>query len=299
MTHNNYIKGIGIAALGTFFFSTSPIFTLLIKGIPASEIAFLRIALASLFIFMFSRIKKESLSIKASDTKKFAVYGFITAMHFLFYVTSLFFTSIAHALSIVYMAPIFVTLFSAWFLKEHIHRYKYIGIGIVVMGVFVLTNFEPQMTPNMIVGDAMALISAVCYAIYSVVARRERQNYSLLCYTFWLYFWAAIFLLPFAVANFAVPKTLQSMASILLLGLLPTTLGHTLYNASIRYIHPTYSNLISTQEITGGILLGYLILGQVPSLNSIAGCLIMFIGLAIVLMDLSLLYRKYLYKQEN
>lgn len=69
------------------------------------------------------------------------------------------------------------------------------------------------------------------------------------------------------------------------MGLLPTTIGHTLYNAGIRYIHPTYANLIITQEITGGIILGYLMLGEIPSTNSIIGAIIMFIGLFAVLIE--------------
>lgn len=297
MKDKHYLKGIGIAALGTLFFSTSPVFTLLIQGVSASQIAFLRIALASLFIFIFSKFRGESLSIKASDSKKFIFYGIITGMHFLFYVKSLFFTSIAHSLSIVYTAPVFVTLFSSWFLKEHLEKYKYIGIVTVVFGVFVLTNFEPKITGEMIIGDLMALVSAVCYAVYSVAARRERQNYSLYCYTFWLYLWSAVFLLPFAAVNFVIPKTAVSVVSIVLLGLLPTTLGHTLYNASIRYVHAAYSNLISTQEITGGIILGYLVLGQAPTLNSIVGCIIMFIGLFIVIADFKRI--KLVNRQEN
>lgn len=70
-----------------------------------------------------------------------------------------------------------------------------------------------------------------------------------------------------------------------MLGFLPTTLGHTLYNAGLRYIHPTYANLISTQEVTGGVVLGYLFLGEIPSKNSIVGILVMFIGLFLVLIQ--------------
>jgi len=60
-------------------------------------------------------------------------------------------------------------------------------------------------------------------------------------------------------------------------------LGHTLYNAAVRRVHAVYVNLISTQEITGGILLGMLLLGQMPSINSIVGAVIALVGIGLVL----------------
>jgi len=60
-------------------------------------------------------------------------------------------------------------------------------------------------------------------------------------------------------------------------------LGHTLYNAAIRRVHATYANLIATQEVTGGIILGVLLLGEVPSITTIAGVVVTLVGIAGVL----------------
>jgi len=60
-------------------------------------------------------------------------------------------------------------------------------------------------------------------------------------------------------------------------------LGHTLYNAALRRTHATYVNLIATQEVTGGIILGYLFLGEVPTLSSFLGAVITLAGIVRVL----------------
>jgi len=39
-------------------------------------------------------------------------------------------------------------------------------------------------------------------------------------------------------------------------------------NAALCRTHATYVHLIATQEVTGGIILGYLLLAEVPSFNS-------------------------------
>jgi drug/metabolite transporter (DMT)-like permease len=72
--------------------------------------------------------------------------------------------------------------------------------------------------------------------------------------------------------------------AVLGLGIVPLAMGHTLYNAAVRHTHATYVNLISSQEVTGGIILGALLLGQLPSLNSVAGAAITLAGVALVLL---------------
>lgn len=280
---DSYRRGIMLVGVGTIFFSTSPVITRWVGNLPVGEIAFFRMLFGSFFIFLAAKITKTELSMRTEDIPKFLLYGFITSLHFLLYIASLMHTSIAHSLSLIYTAPVMITLITALILKEAIPRYKYLGIIIVILGIIILAGFEPMLTKEMVIGDIMALGSALCLALYSIAGRKERDNYPLLKYVFWVYLLAAVFLMPWAHREFIWPEGTKTWVFLALLGLLPTTLGHTLYNAGLRYVHPTYANLIMTQEITGGTILGYLILGEVPGKNSIIGIFIMFIGLFMVL----------------
>ena len=142
------------------------------------------------------------------------------------------------------------TIISAYYLKEQIHKYKYIGIFIVIFGIVILAGFEPNLTRRMVLGDVMAVMSAFCLALYSIAGRREKDNYHLLKYVFWLSFSCA-FSLPFAAKELTFSLSVKQWAVLILLGLLPTTISHTLYNAGIRYIHPTYANLIIIRRLPG------------------------------------------------
>jgi drug/metabolite transporter (DMT)-like permease len=68
------------------------------------------------------------------------------------------------------------------------------------------------------------------------------------------------------------------MLAVLALGLFPLGIGHTLYNAALRRAHPTRVNIIATQEVTGGILLSWWLLREVPSANAVIGAAIMLVG---------------------
>ncbi|MBI2939970.1 MAG: EamA family transporter, partial [Chloroflexi bacterium] len=61
--------------------------------------------------------------------------------------------------------------------------------------------------------------------------------------------------------------------------------GHTLYNASLRRAHPTLVNLVATQEVTGGIVLGMIFLREIPSPTTVVGVVVTLIGIALVLRD--------------
>ena len=51
----------------------------------------------------------------------------------------------------------------------------------------------------------------------------------------------------------------------------------------MRWLHPTYVNLVATQEVTGGVILALLLLGETPSLNALVGAAITLIGIVLVL----------------
>jgi drug/metabolite transporter (DMT)-like permease len=284
-------RGFLYVALGTVLFSTTPVLIRWAASLTPLEITFWRMAVAALTVGSLAVLREGRPQLGRSDLRPFAVFGLVTALHFFFYIASLSFTSITHSLALVYTAPIFVTLFSALFLHEPIARRKYLGIAVAVVGVAVLAGFEPRFSLRMLLGDLLAVGSAVCFGFYSVIGRSQRRRYPLLTYALGTYGAAALWLLPAVAVPLAgkiaagVPLGYSWLAvlSILVLGVGPLGIGHTLYNAALRRLHATYVNLIATQEVTGGVLLGFLLLGEAPSLNSALGAVITLLGIALVL----------------
>lgn len=289
-------RGLLYVALAVAFLSTSPVLIVWADPMPSLVKTTGRLVVAAVVVGALARLTRHSTPTpdqpdqRRSDSKsalRFAGYGLITALHFLFYVASLEYTTAAHALAIIYTAPIFVTLLSAAMLKEHIRGRQWLGVAITVLGVAVLAGLEPQMTPRMAFGDFLALLSAITYGFYSVAGRYERARYSLFTYASRVYGVAALWLLPAALL--AIPAASDGswgwvqIISVLALGIGPHALGHTLYNASLRRVHATYVNIIASQEVTGGIILALLILGQIPSLNALVGALVTLVGIAFVL----------------
>jgi drug/metabolite transporter (DMT)-like permease len=278
--------------VAVLLFGTSPIFIRWSAPFSSVEIAFWRLTIATLLVALLGLLTKQSLLLSRRDLPRFLLYGLVTALHFFFYIAALSFTTVAHALSIVYTSPIFVALFSALFLHEMLPVRKYAGIGLAVLGIAILAGFEPHYTSCsltttghcMILGDSLALLSALCFGIYSIAGRGEREHHPLFRYTTNVYGLAALWLLPIEL-YFAFSHTypLAAIGSVLALGIFPLGIGHTLYNAAVRKVHATYANLIATQEVTLGVILGVFLLHDIPSIAAIVGGLVTLAGIISVL----------------
>jgi drug/metabolite transporter (DMT)-like permease len=269
------------------FFSTSAVFVRLAAPISPYEITFWRMVFGAAAVGVGWACTRRGAGPLPWE-RRYVAYGFVAALHFLLFVTALTFTSIAHALSITYLAPVFTAVLSWRLLGEKLSVRQLGGVVLAIAGIAILVGLEPHLNRRMLLGDGLALLSAGCYAAYSIAGRSERGRHGLLPYALAVYGVAALWLLPaFAVgfatrggasAAYSLPHWLALMGA----GVLPLGLGHTLYNASLRRIPATHANLIASQEITGGVALGALLLGELPGPSTMAGAVLAIAGIVVV-----------------
>jgi drug/metabolite transporter (DMT)-like permease len=267
-------------ALAVLTFSSSPIFVRWAAPLDALTITAGRLSFGALTVILISLAAKRTWRPPPrEDLFRYALYGLIAAAHFGFYIASLTLTTIAHALSITYTAPIWVTLFARVLLGESFPPRKWPGVALTVIGIGILTGFEPTLDRRMIIGDLLALGGAVCFGLYSVAGRSQRESVPLFTYAATVYGVAGLWMIGPAWIAYQ-PGTLSGTAVLAVLGaaVFPLGIGHTLYNAALRRLHPTVVNVIATQEVTGGVLLGILLLGEIPSPGTIVGSIVALAG---------------------
>lgn len=274
-------KGIILAVIAVLFFSTSPIFTRTAFEFSPHQVAFFRMLGGSFFIATFKLgFARQRISLREFKTK-YIIYGIITAFHFLFYIYALFYISIAHTLVLVYTAPVYVYLYEL--IKGYrVKALEVIGLCFTLAGLIILVGFEPEADLTFFVGAGMAFVSALCLSIYSLFGRREKDHSDLLTYTFWLYLMSAVVLFPFALNNWQVSSSIPDILSLVGLALFPTALGHTIYNWALRNVRSFYPSLIATQEVTGGIILGALLLGEIPTIQTLGGTILSLAGIILI-----------------
>ncbi len=260
-----------------------------LRGVGPWETTFWRLSVAGVVVLAAARLAGQPLPQRRALIK-FSAFGLVAALHFLLYIASLRYTTIAHSLALVYTAPIFVALFGRLTGIERLSPRKWLGIAVAVAGVAVLSGFatgrgaEP-LDKRMLWGDLLALGSAVAFAIYTLAGRSQRNRYGLFAYAGTVYTMAALWTLPMALFAWSPGGyTPPVVASLLALALLPLAFGHTLYNAALRRTSATIVNVVATQELTLGVLWGLLLLGETPTGEALAGVALTFFGILLVLL---------------
>jgi drug/metabolite transporter (DMT)-like permease len=286
--------GIGLGLLAVCCFSVAPVFVLAANPLfSALEIAFWRLGIGAAFVGGLGIATRTAMRLGPGEWRRFVLYGLTLAVHLSAYVAALSFTSIAHAVALTYTSPIFIAVLSAIFLHERPRVGTLVGLAVAIGGIALLSGFQPDFGQCNIAqghcvlfGDGLAIIAALFSAIYSLIGRIERERHPLFRYTFHVYGFAALWLLPLAaVLAWRHGYTLPAVGAVVALGIIPLGMGHTLYNAALRRVNPTLINLVITQEITGGIALGALFLHQIPQPLTLVGVAITLVGIVIVMLN--------------
>lgn len=245
---------------------------------PPLAIASYRLGLASLFMIAVAYMKKELSQLKKM-TKKEAIAltlsGFFLYIHFATWITSLFYTTVATSVIIVDSSPLFVAVLSFVFLKETLSLQAVLGIFLSVFGAFLIGLSNP--VEENVVGICLALVGAIGLACYLVIGRNLRRKLDTFSYVSGVYFVSFVFLVV-TTAAFRIPLTGYSGKQYLifvLLALVPSGLGHTLYNYCLKYLKAAVVSVAILGEPLGATLLAVLFFTEVPTvLITIGGVLV-------------------------
>jgi drug/metabolite transporter (DMT)-like permease len=282
MTRAGWI-GVGQALAAAGLFSTGAILVRFAQALRPIEVTSLRMLLGGAILAGAAWGTGSRLRLSGAELRRVLLVGLVAATHFLSFIASLYFTTVAHCLTLTHTAPLFVAALSWSLLKEPLPRRALAGIGIGACGVAVLAGFEPRLSTSMALGDLLAVGAALAFALYSLLGRRERSGLPLLTYAASVYLAAGLMTAPLALGWLARPVAWTALAAVVALALFPLALGHTLYNAALRRLHPSIPQLIATQEVLGGTLLAWLLLGEVPPWNAVAGAALTVLGVSLVL----------------
>ncbi|MCL6580163.1 MAG: DMT family transporter [Firmicutes bacterium] len=298
-------RGLLYAALAVLFFSTSAVLVRLASGLGPLEVAAYRLLVGSGVVgFAAAVLRRRARGGRGAphpageappsprtgaEARLILAAGLAAAAHFALYIGSLYLRTIAHALVLVNLSPLLAAPLGALFLRERYGRDRLPGLVIALAGLGVMVGLEPRLDTRRLLGDLLAFGAALAYAVYSLLGRSQRGRGDVLAYTRRVYLVAGLTLLGPALwqrslllARGLLPGP-GDLLAVVLLGLLPTAGGHTLYNAALRRADAVTVNLIATQEVTGGVLLGFLVLGERPSLQAVLGGALALLGLGLVL----------------
>lgn len=253
---------------------------------PALVIGAYRLTIASLVLTppVWSRVRKELLSLSRRDLGLAILSGLFLGLHFATWIASLNYTSVAASVVLVSTSPLFVGIASHFLYGERLSPMKLLGIIMAIIGAGIIGMGGFEVSLGALWGDVLALLGAIAVSGYFLIGKGLRQRLSIMAYIYPTYCTAALSLILASVVA-GHPFTGYSPRTylmFLLLALIPQILGHSSFNWALRYVSSTLVTVATLGEPVGATLLAYFILREKPLPLEIIGGIIVLAGIFIV-----------------
>jgi drug/metabolite transporter (DMT)-like permease len=194
--------------------------------------------------------------------------GFFLSLHFISWILSLRYTSVASSVVLVSTSPIFVGLGSRFLLRERLSRPLIVAIALSVIGAAIIGWGDLRIGGRELLGDALAVGGAIMASAYFLLGRRVRRTTHLQSYLLTTYGSAAVFLLAGCLASsqplFGFPAPTYLYLVLLAVG--PQLIGHSTFNWALRYLSASTVAILTLGEPIGATIIAYLILGEAVTL---------------------------------
>lgn len=211
--------------------------------------------------------------------------GVLLGLHFATWITSLKYTTISNSVILVATQPFFVASVESFVFKEKISTRAIWGMLLAFAGMVVISRADFQLGGNRLFGDILALIGAFCAGGYLMLGRKIRQTLDNRYYVFPVHVVATVTML-LIVSIFHSPLTGFSGKTWLcffLLALIPTALGHNLYNYLLKFIRAHLVAVTILGEPLGATVFAAIIFGEMPHISTYIGGGMILIGILIAL----------------
>ena len=270
--------------IGLFAISTSPVIAKLLPYVPATVIAFWRMAIASGALWFYTSFFSYS-PISPKNSRLVYLAGASLAMHFIFWFGALKLTSIANTTVLGIVAPAFTLLIEKLVYGKEINTLSTISLMIIFIGCIIVQGSDLGNFSGVGLGNIMAIISAIFLGIVFLVGSRVRQNTGVLPYTKNLFTVSAIVLLfcSLLLDNSIVNYSIENYFWLFMLGMVPTLIGHTIFSYSIKFVSPTIIASIPLGEPIIASILAFILFNERISSNVFIGGVVIGIGLILLI----------------
>lgn len=237
-------------------------------SIEALPLVWYRMLLASGFILIYVKFRKEKLQFSKKVLAGFFLCGAIIALHWLAFFGAIKVSNVSVTLAIMSTGALFASLLEPIMYKRRIIWYEVLFGAIVVVGLYVIFKVETQY----VWGIVLALCSSFLGALFSVINGRFALKYSASVISFYEIFFGMICITIYLAfsGSFNASFFTVSMNDWMYLLILASACTAYAFIASVhvmKWISPYTVMLTINMEPVYGIILALLILGDSENMS--------------------------------
>lgn len=272
--HENVARGIGLRIASAGFFSTTATLLKLTaeQGVVAPEMMFYR-ALFGLPVVLVWVLCTKGVGV-LSTQRPLAHLGrtALGIFSILCSLQALVMLPLAEAATISFTMPIFATVLSWLVLREKVGPRRWLAVVCGLLGVVVIMRPSGDGGALPLAGVIVGLFAALGTASVTIALRQMRETEHVAAIVFWFFVGSALVglvLLPYFGRVHASDTMLLLAAAGVAGGLMQITMTASLQSAPVSVLAP-----FDYLQIVGAVVLGWVLLSTVPTVNTLAGAII-------------------------
>ena len=268
MQKKEYLKNLVQLNFAVLIISTSGTLGRYIE-LSVPVIIFLRAFIGGSFLYIFCKWKKLSFKINVKDYKTIFFSGVLMGMHWITYFISLKLSSVAIGMLSVFTYPIITSFLEPIMLDSKFKKSNLLLGLMVLIGIYFLAP-EISMKNDQFIAVGFGVFSALCYSIRNIYMKAKSSEYEGSILMVYQLIIVSVLLSP-VFYFYDVNGLGVSLPAILILALLTTAIGHTLFVYSFRNFSISAASIISGVQPIYGIIIGMIVLGEYPGVRTIIG----------------------------
>jgi drug/metabolite transporter (DMT)-like permease len=256
--------------IAVFLFGAAGLFGKLLS-LDATLIVLGRTFFATIALGLFLLVGRPQLrSIVPGKVGMLLLLGLLLAGHWWTFFYSIQVSTVAIGLLAFSSFPLFTAILEPLMEKTRIVLADLAIAGIVVLGLIIVVP-EFSLSNSATLGVFWGMMSGLSFALLQILNRRYMRYFTptdlslgQMCFAFF-----ALLMVSDIEAVFNL--TGYEILLLLVLGIFCTALAHTLFLNGLQYVRAQLASVIAGLEPVYGILLGVLLLGELPTIRTIVG----------------------------
>ncbi len=257
------------------------------KGLSSWDIVFIRAFLTMVFMAVFILVKDRSLfKIKLKDIWCFIGTGLLSIVFFnLCYFKEITIAPLSIAAILLYTAPAFVMVISAFCFKERLTKRKIAALFLSFLGLMFVTGVFSSGERLTLKTLFIGLGAGLGYALYSIFSRYAlEKGYSSFTISFYTFLLASISTIFFIKPGEVTGVAFSSVSMIVLLiafALVSTIIPYLTYTVGLKGVENGQASIIASIEPVVATLIGIIWFHEKMSVWVMIGIVLVLTGIVI------------------
>ena len=283
------IKGYGYASLSAITFGTIPLFSIPVMkaGMLLPSVLIYRFAFGCFFMMVVLLWRKQNLHIKWGDGLRIMFLSIMYAVSAVCLFSSYEYMPGGIATTLLFSYPVWTEILLIIFFNEKLSIRISLVIILAIAGVAFLGGIGQTDGIKSLWGVTLAMSSGLLYAIYMVIFPHMRiSKLPALKVNFYIFFMAMLLLIlysSFTTGGIQHIPDADSFLSLILLGLIPTTISNVTLVRSLTLIDSASVAILGAFEPLTAMTIGVTLMGEPLTTSAIIGCILIITSVILLI----------------